>query len=489
VNAGDIARLAKTALDHGTEDQAAPTVEQAVRKGSDPRLWQWLALLHRSLDQRSRALPAIRRAADLAPNDPKIAHAHARIRLEAGLPARAAFDVAHRLAPSDGDVLLGRCAARAAEGDAPGAADELTALLTANPGWLAGHADLAHLRWTLGQRERFGDSYRASLTAAPRHEPMWHAYVMLLVQAGLYREADGAIASARALLGDQPFLLANAAVVASETGAADTADTLFAHLAEVGGIDLAVRRVRHLLRTGRLPPALIEAERWMTHSEAALMWPYLAVAWRLANDPRYEWLEGRPELVQVVDLADRLPADGRLASVLHSLHTASAQQFDQSVRGGTQTEGALFARVEPEIAQVRAMVVDAVEQYRAKLPPRESGHPTLAARRDERVRFRGSWSVRLRGAGHHANHVHPAGWLSSALYVALPEDMTDRAGWLTLGQPQDELGLGLEPVRLIEPRPGRLVLFPSTMWHGTLPFARGERLTIAFDVAPPISST
>ena len=45
-----------------------------------------------------------------------------------------------------------------------------------------------------------------------------------------------------------------------------------------------------------------------------------------------------------------------------------------------------------------------------------------------------------------------------------------------------ELGLDLPPIRLIEPKPGRLVLFPSTMWHGTVPFAAGERLTVAFDV-------
>jgi len=29
------------------------------------------------------------------------------------------------------------------------------------------------------------------------------------------------------------------------------------------------------------------------------------------------------------------------------------------------------------------------------------------------------------------------------------------------------------------------VLFPSTMWHATLPFPAGERLSIAFDVAEP----
>jgi hypothetical protein len=37
----------------------------------------------------------------------------------------------------------------------------------------------------------------------------------------------------------------------------------------------------------------------------------------------------------------------------------------------------------------------------------------------------------------------------------------------------------------VAPQPGRLVLFPSMLWHGTVPFsARAERLTIAFDVVP-----
>jgi hypothetical protein len=31
---------------------------------------------------------------------------------------------------------------------------------------------------------------------------------------------------------------------------------------------------------------------------------------------------------------------------------------------------------------------------------------------------------------------------------------------------------------------GALVLFPSSMWHGTCPYsAAGERLTVAFDIA------
>jgi hypothetical protein len=85
--------------------------------------------------------------------------------------------------------------------------------------------------------------------------------------------------------------------------------------------------------------------------------------------------------------------------------------------------------------------------------------------------------------------VHPQGWISSALYVTLPERVAgeaDNAGWLTLGEPDEKLRLDLGPWREIEPRPGQLVLFPSWMWHGTVPFSDGERLTVAFDVRPPL---
>ena len=100
----------------------------------------------------------------------------------------------------------------------------------------------------------------------------------------------------------------------------------------------------------------------------------------------------------------------------------------------------------------------------------------------------GSWSVRLSSQGFHVNHIHPEGVLSSACYISLPPTMgsdESRDGWLELGRPPAQLGLALEPLAAIEPRPGRLALFPSYLFHGTRPFAAGERLTVAFDVVVP----
>lgn len=97
----------------------------------------------------------------------------------------------------------------------------------------------------------------------------------------------------------------------------------------------------------------------------------------------------------------------------------------------------------------------------------------------------GSWSVLLKPGGHHANHVHPQGWISSAYYVDVPESGGEpRAGWLRLGEP-NPAAPRCPPEMFVEPAAGMLVLFPSFMWHGTVPFTHGaRRLTVAFDVIP-----
>jgi hypothetical protein len=213
------------------------------------------------------------------------------------------------------------------------------------------------------------------------------------------------------------------------------------------------------------------------------MWPYAELAWRLVGDVRSGWLDGQPGLCKVIDLPPEELGLEPLRGLLRCLHERSGRFLDQSVRDGTQTEGALLARTEPEIARVRETLRRAVSQFIAELPERDASHPMLSQRRGGRVRFAGSWSVRLAGNGFHAAHHHPQGWISSALYLSVPEGLAAREGQLDLGGAPECMDLGLAPRLSVEPMPGRLVLFPSWMWHGTRPFREGERMTIAFDIA------
>jgi hypothetical protein len=60
-----------------------------------------------------------------------------------------------------------------------------------------------------------------------------------------------------------------------------------------------------------------------------------------------------------------------------------------------------------------------------------------------------------------------------------------RQGWITFGQSNLRLGEHDEIAHAVQPEEGLLVLFPSYMFHGTVPFESDQpRTTIAFDVVP-----
>lgn len=486
-DADAVYRATILALRSGLAEQAVPLARAGTeRHPHDSRMWQALALACRDLEDLEAALPAIERAAALAPNDALIAHTRARTALEAGLPSAHLFEPAHRLAPRDMSVLLGEAAALFADEGADRAVARLEERLGLLPHWVDGHATLARLRWMQGERERFAGSFDAALDAAPGNVALWQGLIETLMHASLYDETLAVLQRARAAAGDAPAFFVLETVCRAEKGETETADRLFARIGPIEHITLAARYMRHLLRAGRPEAASAFAERWRGRDPEHMLVPYVSAAWRLIGDPRWQALEGDPRLIGIYDLGDELPALPALAERLRSLHLSLNHPLDQSLRGGTQTDGPLFSRIAPEIRALRAAIVAAVEKHVAQLPPPDPANPTLISRRAP-IRFAGSWSVRLTGAGFHVNHVHPQGWLSSAFYVSLPDGAMGgptHDGWLSLGE-ASEIGVDLEPIRLIEPKPGRLVLFPSTMWHGTRPFAAGERLTVAFDVARP----
>lgn len=469
-------------------EELIATAETAARKHPrNAKLQQLLGLSARATGHSRLALRAFGNAARYAPNDALIAHSHARAALEAGRPATELFDRAALLAPQDGSVLLGRIAALAAERSIDRAIDDLATVVHKNPLWLDGQRTLARLRGQQGLDP--AHSIADTIAAQPDHADLHHDLITICLEARDLGGAEAAAEGAFKRLGDQSWLIELRAHIASESGKIDQADQLFETLGSPRRIDLAAQRARHLIRANRPDHAAALIEPWIAQDEDRLLWPYLALAWRMMDDPRWSWLEGDDRLIGVHDLTGRLGNLDVLAAYLRDLHVATGTPLDQSVRGGTQTDGNLLLRDEPPIQRLRAVIGEAVAEYIAQLPATDVAHPFLLPTRTP-VRIAGSWSVRLKSEGFHTDHVHSQGWISSALYVSLPDQMSRsdsshrHQGWLSLGESRDIVP-GLAPLRLVEPQVGRLVLFPSTMWHGTRPFAAGERLTVAFDIARP----
>jgi Flp pilus assembly protein TadD len=379
--------------------------------------------------------------------------------------------------------------------------ERANALVTDHPDHAGGHATLAELRWEYGPdagRDAALAPFRAAVAARPQQRELALSLVSLLIETKQAEEALDRLAELRREA-DDPTLVAMQANAFEQLGRHDEAARAYAEAdRHLGGRDVHFVNayVRHLLKAGDVVAAARRAEAALAlapdHQET---WAYLATAWRLTGDAREDWLCGFDALAGLmpVDVPrgfTSMPAFlAELQEALDALHQARSEPVRQSVRGGSQTPGRLFGRADARIVALESALTATIDRFIARLP-KDGTHPFLR-RAARSVRYTGSWSVKLWRSGRHANHFHSEGWMSSAFYVALPPSVAQGAaggrdaGALQLGQPPVELGLDLAPRRVIHPVEGHLALFPSYLWHGTVPFDdESPRITVAFDMLP-----
>jgi tetratricopeptide (TPR) repeat protein len=421
------------------------------------------------------------------PGDPGLAFGLAQTRYELGHPAAALFAAVRKLAPDNLDVARNQVLALISEGRTDAAHLLLEPLLAQQPDWLDGHKALATLKWTSGDQQSFSDHLAPACRAQPLNPALWLAWFRNLAQARQWEAALAVLDEAERHLGATPALQVSRLFVAVESGDDQRAGLLFTATAQITGDVTSLCRIRHALRQGDALRAEAEAQPLTASPSAMLYWPYLSLAWRLLGDDRAEWLDRPERLIQQAEAGWSAPELAELAEVLRGLHTAAAPYIEQSVRGGTQTDRSVLLRHEPVLQAIKTRLLDLIRDYVDGLPAPDPQHPLLGAPRGELL-IEGSWSVRLARQGYNVPHTHAMGWLSTAFYVALPrpEQMgAAPAGHIAFGQPPAELNLPLEPYCTITPTPGRLAIFPSTLWHSTVPFDDGERLVIAFDIRRP----
>lgn len=177
----------------------------------------------------------------------------------------------------------------------------------------------------------------------------------------------------------------------------------------------------------------------------------------------------------------------QLSELLNSKHTAKAAPLEQTLNGGTQTRGNIFNQNKGTIlTELEEFCSSSVRKYIRDLLTQNSLHQYCPKPFTD-FEYVGAWSVKLNNDGYHTNHVHPEGTLSAVFYVDIPKNLDEEKeeGYLTFGRPNFETLKELSHEYSIRPETGKLVIFPSYCWHGTIPFTSDEqRLTIAFDVAP-----
>ncbi len=180
---------------------------------------------------------------------------------------------------------------------------------------------------------------------------------------------------------------------------------------------------------------------------------------------------------------------------LEPLFAAGRAPADQTLFNGAQSRGHLWHHQTPALRDLRLSLLKTAANFIENLPDDDS-HPFLARKPKggnliDRLQYNAAWAVKLQDGGGHVDHIHPAGWISAAHYVKMPQSILDsteagnsREGWLRLGC-SGVRGLEMPAEEYVKPEPGCIIIFPSYLWHGVEAFNSNEtRITTPFDLLP-----
>lgn len=441
------------------------------------------------------ALPVYEAAVRAYPGNAIALHNWAACLGDAGQHAKSAQiarkAIALGLKAPETHLVLARALMNSGEND--GALAEYETVLRVNPGMIPAQLERAQLVWMLSaDATRALEVLEATIAVQP-FAPGLH-FVKAKALEFMERVPD-ACEAMEELLRCAPrdvFALGYAANLYALANKPERARELAgAALAAAPGDPGALEAMAcALLACGDAPQALELATRLHAlRPDNQLAIALQATAWRLLDDPRFGELYDYGALVRTYMLAvppgwtslDHYVAD--LAAELKQVHPFRSHPFGQSVRHGSQRSDVLSTQT----PAIQAFPAALDEPLRLHIDHLGTGPDPVRSRNTGRWKIRGAWSVWLRPGGFHADHVHSQGWLSSACYIELPERISadKNEGWLKFGEPGIPTRPALSWQHSVQPIPGMIALFPSFMWHGTIPFGGDEpRLTIAMDVLP-----
>jgi len=366
------------------------------------------------------------------------------------------------------------------------------------PDFLAAHATLNERYWRYGHRDKYLKSYPGAITRAPAALDLRFQYIDCLIREDKFSEAHQEVQKMLGVQGsrENPRVFHLLAKIQARQGDVGDAWNSLEKCIEMAPEEVEFRKdyTKFLIRLGKVDEALKHMDRaYEIAPQNQEILAYQALCWRLLGDQREPAINNYEEFVRGYKIEtppgykDLAEFNRALNRALDHFHTAKMQPSDQTLRGGTQTVAYLLDKNVKEIQELRRAFEQTIRRYVADLPD-DPGHPFLG-RKSDKVRFTGSWSVRLRDQGFHVNHTHPDGWISACYYVSLPgvvkEGSQDKQGWIKFGESPLDLGKKEVIGRIVQPEEGLLVLFPSYMWHGTVPFSSTEpRTTLPFDAVP-----
>lgn len=166
---------------------------------------------------------------------------------------------------------------------------------------------------------------------------------------------------------------------------------------------------------------------------------------------------------------------------LNNLKITKKQQ--SLIVNGYQSSGNIFLVDQPPIQSLKNIVMNKIEDYKKKY---NDGSATFLSQWPKNYYLYG-WIIVLESGGNLSGHMHKEGWLSGSLYLERPAKNEKHDGDIIFSlhgsnYPSDEK---IFPSKTINLEKADMVLFPSSLFHATIPFnSNKKRITLAFDIIP-----
>jgi Flp pilus assembly protein TadD len=462
----------------------------------DARGWSALGAILTRRSRLAEAESAYRRAVAL---NPRLGPAHQQLgallaRMGRAEEALSQLARSHSLGLRGFDLCLARARALVQLGRVAEAERDFEQAVTLAPRHVQAQLELARLRQTCGDAD-FARSLVAAVRQAPEDFELRSKLTALLTRTGRAAAAEELLREELKRAGAQPRLRLLLSQVLREGERLAEAETHALEAAAALPEDPAAveNLVSILLSRGRPQEALAFIRTQRASQPLSQRWlAWEATAARLLGQDSYRDWSDYARLVRCYRLeppagfASMAELNAALIQALVTRHHAGVQPLAETVRCGSQSAHNLVADPEPAIQAVLGACAQALAEYTGGLGS-DARHP-FTARNPGRAVMTDAWSVHLGRDGHHVNHYHDQGWISSAYYAAVPEESDDtalRSGWLKFGEPRFPTP-GATAELYLRPVAGMLVLFPSYLWHGTNPIHGTQpRIALAFDAVPP----
>jgi tetratricopeptide (TPR) repeat protein len=159
------------------------------------------------------------------------------------------------------------------------------------------------------------------------------------------------------------------------------------------------------------------------------------------------------------------------------------EPYKVTTRSGYQTPGNIFANPQGSLAKLDRIIKAEIQSYHSEYKSMKCSFMDFWP---GEFRLSG-WFVRLLGGGHQRAHIHRSGWLSGVVYLKLPEAPIGDDGCIefSLNGYDHPLLNDDYPRTMHRPQKGQIVLFPSSLFHRTVPIkADEERMCVSFDLHP-----